>query len=336
MREILLFRAFCASMLRMSARIALAACLAGLLTAFPCMAQVCVATASAISFGTVAIGSLTGTRTTGTVFEGCTGGWQTQGNLATCNSIGVGSNSASTSSRTMKLGSSSIAYQLYSDAGYSVAYDFPGADKFNIPYTTAGGGHVTTTTYAQILSSPAGLAAGTYTDTYSTAAQAMADFNTYNTRFPPIQCGPQAIYTSVPIAFAVSVTIAPSCSVSATNLAFGTQGVLNANIDNTATINVQCTGTTGYSVGLAAGGGTGATTSNRSMTGSGGTVKYGLYQNQARSVNWGNNTASPGGDMVGGTGSGLVQALTVYGRVPPQATPHQGSYGDTVQVTVYY
>ena len=299
-------------------------------------AVVCVASASAINFGTVAIGSLTGTRTTGSVFEGCSGGWQTQGNLAACNSIGVGGNSASSANRTMRLGSSSIAYQLYSNSGYSTLYDNPGNFKFNIPYTTAGGGYTTKTTYAQILSSPAGLAAGTYIDTYSTVAQAQADFNTFNTANPPIQCGPQAIYTSVPITFTVSVTIAPSCSVSATNLAFGSRGVLSANIDSTATVNVQCTGNTGYNVGLAAGGGTGATTSNRSMTGPAGSVRYGLYQDASRSINWGNNVAATGGDTVGGTGSGLVQPLTVYGRVPPQATPRQGSYGDTVQVTVYY
>ena len=317
-------------------RFALAVALLALAPGGVALAQVCVATATDINFGTLAVSALTGAKITGSVFEGCTGGWQTQGNLATCNSIGAGSNSASAAARTMKLGTNSISYQLYSDAAYSVPYAFPGADKFNIPYTTAAGGHVTTTTYAQILSSSAGLPAGTYTDTYSTATQAIADFNTFNTPNPPITCGTNPFYTTVTMAFSVKVTIAPSCSISTGNLNFGNAGVLSANIDNTATVNVLCTASTGYNIGLSAGNATGATTSSRKMTGTVGAVAYALYQDPGRSANWGNNTSSTGNDTIGGTGTGATQPLTVYGRVPPQTTPKQGGYNDTVVVTVYY
>src|ERR1700726_2587860 len=51
--------------------------------------------------------------------------------------------------------------------------------------------------------------------------------------------------------FNVQVTIAATCVVtSASNLNFGTQGVLAVNIDQTSTINVTCTNTTPYNVGL--------------------------------------------------------------------------------------
>jgi|SRR5580704_17696012 spore coat protein U-like protein len=51
--------------------------------------------------------------------------------------------------------------------------------------------------------------------------------------------------------FNVTVTIAATCVVtSATHLNFGTQGVLAVNIDQTSTINVTCTNTTPYNVGL--------------------------------------------------------------------------------------
>src|SRR3977135_3119516 len=50
--------------------------------------------------------------------------------------------------------------------------------------------------------------------------------------------------------FTVSVTIVASCSISATNLAFGAQGILSANVASTSTVSVTCTNTTPYSVGL--------------------------------------------------------------------------------------
>jgi spore coat protein U-like protein len=37
-----------------------------------------------------------------------------------------------------------------------------------------------------------------------------------------------------------------------------------------------------------------------------------------------------------GTGSGLPQTFTVYGRVPTQNTPAPGSYSDTVVLTISY
>jgi spore coat protein U-like protein len=39
---------------------------------------------------------------------------------------------------------------------------------------------------------------------------------------------------------------------------------------------------------------------------------------------------------VSGTGTGLTQTLTVYGRVAPQTTPKPGTYSDTIIATVTY
>ena len=66
-----------------------------------------------------------------------------------------------------------------------------GLGFFYIPYSTTAGGHTTTTlTYAKILSAASGVAPGTYSDTYSTAAQSWFDFDTWATTYPPITCGP--------------------------------------------------------------------------------------------------------------------------------------------------
>ena len=68
--------------------------------------------------------------------------------------------------------------------------------------------------------------------------------------------------------FQVTLTITAQCTiVSAATLAFGSNGVINADIDQTSTLNVQCTNTTPYNIGLNAGTGSGATVATRLMTG---------------------------------------------------------------------
>lgn len=135
--------------------------------------------------------------------------------------------------------------------------------------------------------------------------------------------------------FNVTITIQSNCVVqSATDLAFGSQGVLSANVDAQSTISVQCTNTTPYTVGISAGNGAGATVAARKMTGTAAaTVTYSVYRDAARSLVWGTTI---GTDTLAGTGNGNPQPITVYGRVPPQATPAAGGYSDTLTVTVTY
>ncbi len=132
----------------------------------------------------------------------------------------------------------------------------------------------------------------------------------------------------------VQVTITASCVINSTStLNFGSQGALVGNVDNSATVQVQCTNTTPFNIGLDAGLGLGATTSVRKMSSGGNTVNYALYSDSGRTINWGNTV---GTDTVAGTGTGASQSYTVYGRVPPQTTPAPGTYTDTVNVTVTY
>jgi spore coat protein U-like protein len=62
-------------------------------------------------------------------------------------------------------------------------------------------------------------------------------------------------------------------------------------------------------------------------------ITYGLYRDSARAQPWGD---SAGTNTAAGTGSGLAQTVTVYGRVPAQTTPSPGTYSDTVVVTISY
>lgn len=134
--------------------------------------------------------------------------------------------------------------------------------------------------------------------------------------------------------FTVQMTITSSCVInSAGTLDFGSTGVLSANVDQTSSIQVQCTNTTPYNIGLDEGAGSGATVAARKMSNGADTVTYSLYSDAGRTTVWGNTI---GVNTVSGTGSGAAQDFTVYGRVPPQTTPAAASYADTVTVTVTY
>ncbi len=132
----------------------------------------------------------------------------------------------------------------------------------------------------------------------------------------------------------VRIVIQNACTVATPgDLDFGTQGVLAANIDNTATLNVTCTSGAAYNIGLGVGAGSGATVTTRKMTNGAATVNYTMWRDAGRTQNWGNTV---GTDTLASTGTGTAQAHTIYGRVPPQTTPAAGTYTDTVVVTVTY
>jgi spore coat protein U-like protein len=134
--------------------------------------------------------------------------------------------------------------------------------------------------------------------------------------------------------FSVQLAITAQCAINSTaTLNFGSNGVINSNIDQTANLKIQCTNTTPYKIGLNEGTG-GGTTTTRLMTGSGAdTVQYKLFQDAGHTTNWGNDTAA---DTKNSTGTGAEQTHTIYGRVPIQTTGAPDNYSDTVTVTVTY
>jgi spore coat protein U domain-containing protein, fimbrial subunit CupE1/2/3/6 len=119
----------------------------------------------------------------------------------------------------------------------------------------------------------------------------------------------------------VTANVLDFCSVSATDMAFGTYSGSVINV--TSSILVGCTNRTDYRVGLNAGTAVGATTLNRSLTGpNGALLNYRLAQNRSHSENWGNRR----GDSVEGTGNGREQILTVYGELLAGQTAPSGNY----------
>ena len=136
--------------------------------------------------------------------------------------------------------------------------------------------------------------------------------------------------------FDVTLKIIANCTIAAANLDFGqSQGVLATAVNVNTTVSVICTNTTPYNVGLTAGTGTGSTGTTRYLSGTGGnlgTVQFNLYQTAGATL-WGD---TQGTNTVGGTGSGASQPITVYGNIPPQATPAPDTYKSTITATVYF
>lgn len=132
--------------------------------------------------------------------------------------------------------------------------------------------------------------------------------------------------------FRVTATVAATCLISATTLAFGTYTGVVAN--STSTITVTCTNTSPFNVGLNAGTAPGATVTTRKMTGPAAAVlAYSLSQDAAHTINWGNTI---GTDTESGTGNGSAQNLTVFGHVPAGQFVTPGAYTDTITATISF
>lgn len=138
--------------------------------------------------------------------------------------------------------------------------------------------------------------------------------------------------------FTVTLILQANCTIAATPLNFGTNGVLATALNQQTTVAVTCTNTTPYNVGLDAGTVAGSSIASRLMAGTatgntGTTVGFELYQDAGRTIVWGN---TQGTNTVAGTGTGAAQSITVYGQVPAQTTPKPDTYQTTVTATVYF
>jgi spore coat protein U-like protein len=138
--------------------------------------------------------------------------------------------------------------------------------------------------------------------------------------------------------FNVRITITAACDISTTaptDVNFGTQPSTATAVDNQGALNVNCTPGSPYTISLDNGqNGTDANT--RKMSSGTAQVPYQLYRNATRTAAdiWGSTTGT-GGNVYAGTGTGTVQTVPVYGRVP-SANFAAGSYADVITATITY
>lgn len=235
--------------------------------------------------------------------------------------------------------SQQLAYGVYKDAARTVPwgsrYHNPGWQIEIDIALSSGAGTAVTPYYARVPSGQTGVGPGSYLATWSGNAASAVDWGGYTGTAPA--CGSLPNYSTA-LPFQVTATVTSDCSVSASNIDFGSLGLaaLQGGANSTGVLSVTCTKTVPYTMALSAGTGAGATMANRRMTRNGGseTLAYALFTDAARTKVWGDGA---GGSLtVPGTGSGTLQTLTVYAGLFPQASPPVGSYADTIVVTVTF
>jgi spore coat protein U-like protein len=318
-----------------------ALCLGMTLWSVSALAQLipsCMATiTSPITFSGFDVLSGAAVDTTGTFEVTCSGILSTV-SVSVCPSIEAGSGGQSGGIRRMQRvsGTETLTFGLYQDAARTIPWGSvndptlgdPPLITFSVPLLSSASESLTI--YARLFGGQTGIIPGTYQSDFSGAETEVL----YGTAIGLSDCtGDLTLLTeSTTAPFIVQTSVDANCLVNVSqNVDFGTQGVLDTNVDTAGELEVTCTSGSAYTVSLARQAGA-MPLGSWEMTNGSETVTYGLYTDAARTDLWGDLPS----DHVSGTGSGAVQTLDVYGRIPPQTTPSAGSYSDTVVVTVTY
>lgn len=255
-------------------------------------------------------------------------------------SVQVCLNVGATSPRFMSNGTNTMQYDLYRDAAHSLIW---------------GSVYNGTTPIAVQLAKPAsGTSASKTVSYYGLIAANQPTVPTVNNSSTVYSQGFGANQTSLnygfygllapactsltasngTFPFTASATVVNNCLISATDVSFGSAGVLRSNLTATGSISARCTNGDAFRISLNGGSSGNVAARTLQRQGGGGAVSYQLYTDSARGIPWGDGTA--GTSMVTGTGSGNAQAINVYGLVPAQATPAPGNYSDTITATIVF
>jgi spore coat protein U-like protein len=129
---------------------------------------------------------------------------------------------------------------------------------------------------------------------------------------------------------AVTATVRSGCALSGGNLDFGQYVSGQAtDLDVTGTISyTNCNG----SLSFALDGGGSASVTAREMRSGTNRLSYQIYRNATRNAIWGTGSDAQGVTLLS-TQSGSV---TVYGRIPKSQTVPDGTYTDTVNITLTF
>ena len=134
----------------------------------------------------------------------------------------------------------------------------------------------------------------------------------------------------------VRIEIAASCLVTASDLDFGAyNAATGAPTRGQTTIQLLCAPGLGAELALDAGSAAGATTMSRKLNSesSADRLDYGLFQDAARSVHWGDTT---GTDTMEVLTTGAPQLVPVYGEIPAGQRTQPGTYSDVITVRVQF
>lgn len=289
----------------------------------------CTIAASGISLGNVNVLAGASVDATATLTISCTGGGSNGQRL--CISFGSGGISTGTQRQLAGPGGARLNYDLYKDAARTVVWGSweTGFQGSGLQLDVTQGATTNVTVYARLFASQQTAPAGSYSSSFTADPHLRyADKDNANAVCPSLPSG-RTTSTST----SATANVVATCSVSATNLSFGSSNILAVNLDANSQVSPLCNNGLPYTVALG-GGLSGATNpGQRKMRKDGEEISYGLYRDTARLLPWG---STPGTNTASGTGTGSSQTLTVYGRVPPQTTGSPGLYQDTIVVSVIY
>ncbi|MDV4145679.1 spore coat U domain-containing protein [Shimia sp. FJ5] len=294
----------------------------------PAQAVTCSASITDIDFGNVSLKAGQVNRTTGSLQINCSEAGLLNA-IGVCVELGSGSGGAgaSNSPRYLQDGfGNSVDYQLRS-GGYGSSNPVWEDVFVSIPIVLGSGSTlIPITIYADISTTGVDSPIGLYSSQFSAGSDAQITYDVSNCSLS----GPTAPIPS----FSVSANVTSACEVDSATLNFGSiSGVISSPIDADTQIAVRCTSGTSYDVRLSLGNGLLVTDpAQRKMTSLLDSLRYGLYQDSARTQVWGNSSSND----VTATGTGSNQLFPVYGRIHSGQSVLAGSYSDTVLITVEY
>lgn len=315
---------------RLASLAAMLAVLTMLTTPRHAAAQSCTATGPTLTLGTVNPYAGTSTTTSGSGSYSCTNPTNQVVSGFACVSIGTGTGGTTATNRTLVLGGSNIPIQINSGGastqiGNGTAYPMYGPIAISIPKN----GNITGIfPIAITMPPPPAPPPGAYTSNFTgTDAQFIYYTGAAGTTCATLNAG---THLTTNFTFAVSVTIATECKISAAGMTFPTTSVLTTAVKATALISVTCNAAVPVTIGLDDGAtGTGPTT--RQMKSGANAITYGIYRDLAATLPWGNIVGTNTAPFGSGTGS-----VTAYGQVPAQTSPPPGAYSDIVNVVITY
>ena len=286
----------------------------------------CSGQVSDINFGTISVRSNVTNQTSGTLTVTCSGDL-TSGVIGVCVGFGAGSGGAANSVNSPR--------NLRNQNNTTLAYEFrptgngAGNGTLNQVFVSMspilGSTSVVIPIYADVVSDGVGLQTGLY--------QSVFNADSVTLHYGILSCdliGEEGLVAP----FSVQGTVSSSCEVDSTTLNFGSlMSVIAEPVDQLAQITVRCTDMTPFDLRLGLGNGSNVSSPVfREMTNTLGSIKYGLYQNSARTVSWG---STPETDL-SAVGQGFDQLFNVYGRIHSGQTAQPGIYSDQVVITIEY
>lgn len=291
------------------------------------LAAQCTFTPTDIVFGSVETLTAGNTDISGNINVSCGNG--VLGRATATISASIGSAGANGTARQMSSGTTStLSFQLYREASRTTIFGtngdgFGGQPIFYTGGTTLlGGGSEMIPFFGRVFGGQSLTVPGTYQSQITLNIQ-------YQTCVLLLLCTNFTTQT----AFLVTAQVQEQCILSATDMDFGSVGLLSSNIDTTGNLNVLCTPLTNFQISLDDGVNASAALDRKMQGSNGSLISYNLFLDSARTALWGSTLSV---NTLADIGSGTTDVFPIYGRVPPQTTPMAGIYTDTIIVTLTY